>query len=125
MSVLALLVSAAGWAPVAAAVVATEVAILNNFLWNDRWTFRDRCAGTGWPQRLLRYNGITLGGLAISVGVLAALLHFFRMHYLVANLVAIGAGVLWNYSVNSWLTWVGDRGPQPHAALATAVDPAG
>lgn len=125
MSVLALLVSAAGWAPVPAAVVATELAILNNFLWNDRWTFRDRRTGTRWYKRLLRYNSITLGGLAISVGVLAGLLHFFHWHYLAANLCAIGAGVLWNYSVNSWLTWVGDRGSTPVGALIAAADPVG
>lgn len=109
MGALALLVSGLGWKPVLAAPLATEAAIINNFLLNDRWTFRDRRAGTGRLRRAFRYNTITLGGLVISVAVLAVVLEALHLHYLVANLFAVGAGVAWNYSMNSWLTWMGPR----------------
>jgi dolichol-phosphate mannosyltransferase len=105
MGVLALLVSMAGWPLLFAAPVATETAILNNFLLNDNWTFRDRRSGVGWLHRAWRYNSITLGGLLLSVTVLAALVHYAGLHYLIANLVAIGVGAGWNYSMNFWLTW--------------------
>ena len=68
MGILALLVSVGGWSPVLAAPVATEAAILNNFAINDRWTFADRRGTYRWYERLLRYNGITIGGLVMDVG---------------------------------------------------------
>lgn len=109
MGALAMLVSVAGWKPVFAAPLATELAVLNNFILNDRWTFHDRHAGTRLLQRAARYNAITFGGLVLSVAILTALVHYPGLHYLVANLVAIGAGVLWNYAVNSRLTWTAQR----------------
>jgi dolichol-phosphate mannosyltransferase len=106
MGVLALLVSVGGWQPFFAAPIAAEVAILNNFLLNDRWAFRDKRSGRSLLQRGLRYNGLTLGGVLISIAMLTTLVYFFRVHYVVANLFAIGAGTAWNYSMNTWLTWV-------------------
>jgi dolichol-phosphate mannosyltransferase len=116
MGVLALLVSVGGWSPLLAAPVATEMAILNNFALNDRWTFGDRRGTNRWYGRLLRYNGITTGGLVISVATLAVLPRLLGLHYLVANLIAIGAGVVWNYSMNAWLTWM--RNPSARHAPA-------
>jgi putative flippase GtrA len=84
--------------------IATETAILSNFLLNDRWTFggaRERSL----VQRLLRFNGVALGGLAITAGVLAALASYTRLHLLLANLLAIGGATAWNYVVNSRWTW--------------------
>jgi dolichol-phosphate mannosyltransferase len=104
-AVLYLLVAFGGWNHLAAAAVSTETAILCNFLLNDRWTFRGAGSRHSRPQRLLRYNAIALGGLCISLGVLAALTLLLGMHYLVANLIAIGAATVWNYVVNARITW--------------------
>jgi putative flippase GtrA len=100
-------------------LIATEAAILSNFLLNDRWTFRDaneRSLG----GRLLRFNGVALGGVAITAGVLTALTSYTHLHLLIANLLAVGAATFWNYAVNSRWTWrqgtgdgrqgMGDRG---------------
>jgi dolichol-phosphate mannosyltransferase len=106
MGVLTLLVSVGGWQPFVAAPIAGEVAIINNFLLNDRWTFRDKRSGRSLFERGLRYNGLTLGGVLISIATLTTLVYVFRMHYIVANLFAIAAGTAWNYSMNAWLTWV-------------------
>lgn len=106
MAVLALLVSGGGWQPFVAAPIAAELAIINNFLLNDRWTFRDKRSGRSLVQRGLRYNGLTLGGVLISIATLTMLVYVFKMHYVVANLLAIAAGTAWNYSMNAWLTWI-------------------
>jgi len=103
--VLFLLVEKLGWSPVVASVVATEVAILNNFALNDRWTFFDSPRRHGWRTRLASYNLLTLGGLLISVAVLATLTYLGHVHYLIANLFAIGAGTGWNYLSNHGWTW--------------------
>jgi dolichol-phosphate mannosyltransferase len=105
MAILYLLVHYGGWNHMAAAVVATEAAILSNFAMNDRWTFRDSLSSISWVGRMVRYNAIACGGAAISLAVLAALTLGSGMHYLAANVVAIGAGTIWNYVVNSRLTW--------------------
>lgn len=112
--VLYLLVAHAGWNHLAAAAVSTEVAIIFNFLLNDTWTFRGAGSRHSWPHRLLRYNAIALGGLCISLTVLAVLTDACGIHYLVANLLAIGAATVWNYVVNSRLTYRA----APLAALA-------
>ncbi|HXM57708.1 MAG TPA: GtrA family protein [Candidatus Dormibacteraeota bacterium] len=94
-----------------AAIVATECAVVSNFVLNDRWTFRDvsRASGRPWPRRFVSYNVLTLGGLVIGVGVLALLHGVAGMHYLLANLVGIAMGTLWNYGTNHQWTWARRR----------------
>jgi len=99
------LVGFAAWPHVPAAACSSEAAMLSNFLLNDRWTFRDAAPGAQWCGRLLRYNAVALGGVAISLGVLSALTTLAGVYYLLANLVGILAGTLWNYGVNVLVTW--------------------
>jgi dolichol-phosphate mannosyltransferase len=73
------------------AAVATEAAILNDFTFNNLWTFGD--------------VQLRAGGLVISVAVSAILIYLLHILYLVANLVAIGAAMLWNYSTSHYWTW--------------------
>jgi dolichol-phosphate mannosyltransferase len=103
--VLYFLVEKAGWIPVVAAVVATEVAIISNFTLNDRWTFADMRGRRTWFGRAAHYNVVVLGGLLISVSTLFALTAWLHIHYLIANLVGIAAGMVWNYTVNLHITW--------------------
>lgn len=106
------LVGRVGVPPVLAAVFATECAIGTNFILNDRWTFRDvaRSGDAPWPRRFASYNLLTLGGLLLSVAVLAVLQGLAGVHYLLANMVGIGAGMLWNYGSNHHWTWSRPRG---------------
>ena len=90
-------------------VLATEAAILSNFLLNDRWTFRG-AHERSFAQRLLRFNGVALGGMAITAGILTALASYTHLHLLIANVLAVGAATGWNYVVNSRWTW---RSQQP------------
>ena len=104
-AILCLLAATSGLNHLAAAALATEVAILSNFTLNNLWTFRGATPGGLWARRGLRYNVYALGGLVISVAVLAALTYLLHMHYLVANVFAIGAATLWNYAANYRWTW--------------------
>jgi dolichol-phosphate mannosyltransferase len=93
------------------AAIATECAIVSNFLLNDRWTFADvrRSSGRSWPRRFASYNLLTLGGLVLSVGAVGLLHGVAGLHYLLANLVGIAIGTLWNYSSNHHWTWARGR----------------
>lgn len=103
-AILWLLVRELGLAVALGSVLATEAAILSNFVLNDRWTFRG-LGERSFAQRLLRFNGVALGGMAITAGILTALARYTHLHLLIANLLAVGAATGWNYVVNSRWTW--------------------
>lgn len=96
----------AGWPLIPASVVAVEAAIVNNFWWNDLWTFSDRDRTR---YRFLRFNLVSLGGLVINTSVLALLVTVSDIHYLVANLIAIGTAMTWNFAANARWTWLRPR----------------
>lgn len=93
---------AAGLPLLAASALATETAILGNYVGNELLTFHLRKLHLG---RLLRFNAVALGGLVLTVATLAALQHLTDWHYLLDNLLAIGAGSVWNFAVNFGWTW--------------------
>ena len=113
-AILYLLTSTAGVHYLVAALPATEVAILFNFVLNDRWTFRATQPQLAWQWRIARYNVIAFVGMIISIAALAALTHLFRIHYLIANLGGIACAMVWNYAGNSIFTWRRQGHKQPH-----------
>lgn len=90
-------------------IIAGEVAIFNNFLWNDAWTFADvSTKQQGLKQRLKRFfkfNLICLAGLAINVVVLNLVFNFVVSNRYIANLIAIAVATVWNFWVNLKLSW--------------------
>jgi dolichol-phosphate mannosyltransferase len=92
-------------------LVAAEVAIINNFIWNDAWTFADvSLQQQGWSARLKRFfkfNLICLAGLVLNVLVLNVIYNLVfgqRWAYL-ANLLAIALVTVWNFWLNLKLSW--------------------
>jgi putative flippase GtrA len=107
------LVSGARLPVLLASALATETAILSNFLLNDRWTFQAEAQHSAsvlhgaFLLRLLRFNGVSLAGMAITIAVLSVLTADGHFHLLLANLFAVGTAMVWNYVVNSRWTWGG------------------
>lgn len=97
------------WGLTRSKIVAAEVAIINNFIWNDAWTFSDMSSQQrGWRKRLKRlfkFNLVCLVGLALNVGLLNLLFNILGVHYLPANLIAIAAVTFWNFWLNLQLSW--------------------
>jgi putative flippase GtrA len=80
-----------GMAVVPATLVATEAAVIHNFLWHLRWTWADRPAGLrALPGRLLRFN-VSNGGFSLAGGaaIMALLVDVLGVHYLLANLLSV------------------------------------
>jgi dolichol-phosphate mannosyltransferase len=117
-----LLVSRLGLNHLVAAAISTEVSVLTNFALNDAWTFRDTRAGSWWIVRAAQYNAVALGGMVISLAVLATLTMGLGLHYLVANLFAMAASTLSNYALNTRFTWAGSiqSGPAPQRLSVVA-----
>jgi dolichol-phosphate mannosyltransferase len=90
-------------------VAAAELALIDNFIWNDAWTFRDLTRDqNGWQHRLRRFakfNVICGIGLALNVVLLNVLFNLLDLNRYVANAVAIGAVMAWNYRFNVMLGW--------------------
>jgi dolichol-phosphate mannosyltransferase len=92
----------------ASGAISAEVAIVNNFTWNDRWTFADKSAShsaLSLPGRFLRFNVSMIGGVIISLGVLYLLASFLGVNPLISNLVAIVCSTLWNFTASAKLVW--------------------
>lgn len=82
-------------------LVATSLAILNNFVWNNYWTFK---ATSVQSRRLAQFIFISLIGMVITIGVLNILVAF-GFHYAPANLAGIMIATAWNFFANSKWTW--------------------
>jgi dolichol-phosphate mannosyltransferase len=90
-------------------IIAGEIAIFNNFLWNDMWTFADVSSQQQeWGQRCLRFlkfNTVCLAGLVLNVLVLNLVFNFIIPNRYIANLIAIVVATVWNFWVNLKLSW--------------------
>jgi dolichol-phosphate mannosyltransferase len=91
---------------VIASVLSTEMAIVNNFCWNDRWTFGRTQLSI---KRFAKFNLVSLAGLVITTGTLWLLVRHLGYYYLTANLLGITLATAWNFVANSLWTWGGAR----------------
>jgi dolichol-phosphate mannosyltransferase len=91
------------------AILAAEVAIVNNFFWNDRWTFRDisgyQQGRTKTFRRFLKFNVICLSGLVLNILLLNLLYNLLNMNEYLANIIAIATVTFWNFWFNLKLSW--------------------
>lgn len=101
------------------AIIAIELAIINNFFWNDRWTFQDianeRKGLIEQGKRFIRFNLVCVTGLILNILMLNILHNFFHINEYLANMVAIVAVTGWNFSLNlkySWKQHIGLKGKQ-------------
>ena len=105
--------STLGWGLTRSKILASEVAIINNFLWNDAWTFADFSSQQkGWSKRFkrfLKFNIVCLAGLILNVLLLNFLFNlvFENVSYgrYIANFIAIAAVTIWNFWFNLKLSW--------------------
>ncbi len=105
--------STLAWGLTRSKILASEIAIVNNFLWNDAWTFADFSSQQkGWRKRFkrfLKFNVICLAGLILNV----LLLNFFfnlifkEVPYgrYISNFIAIAFVTIWNFWFNLKLSW--------------------
>jgi dolichol-phosphate mannosyltransferase len=101
--------STLGWGLTRSKVIASSTAILNNFLWNDLWTFRDIAARQSGMQhrfrRLLKFTAVCGLGLVLNVVLLNLMFNLLHMNRYVANLIAIAIVTGWNFGLNVKLSW--------------------
>jgi dolichol-phosphate mannosyltransferase len=98
-----------GWGLTRSKALAAEAAIINNFLWNDAWTFGDlvgKQRGLSHKlHRLLKFNIVCAIGLVLNIGLLNLQFNLLHINRYIANLVAIAIVTLWNFWINMKLSW--------------------
>jgi dolichol-phosphate mannosyltransferase len=83
-----------------ASLIAIECAIVNNFIWNFRWTWQERRgAGLGSGIAMFTRFNISSGltALAVNWGLLVLLTEAFGLHYSISNLIGIAMGTVANF----------------------------
>jgi len=88
-------------------VLSTEIAIINNFIWNEVWTFKDRAHGalSDSLSRFVKFNLSRILGMMISVALLMLLTEVFGIYYLISNLSAIIIVFIINYLFSGAYIW--------------------
>lgn len=109
-------INSLGFAPASAKAFSTEVAIINNFILNNYWTFKYRKTKTNFWQKLGIFNFVSLGGLVIGV-LIVKYLHIvygdgfvdlgfrkiaYNNFYFFATIPPV---MVWNFLMNHLITW--------------------
>ncbi len=103
LGTLALLTEVAGLPYLPATVLAVSTAIVHNFVWHLRWTWRDRAGSLGADRAFARF--VMLNGAVSLVGnvaVMAALTGVAGLPPVPSNVASIAVSGLVNF-------WVADR----------------
>jgi len=92
----------------AATAIAVEMAVVHNFVWHQRFTWKDRPDGSprGILFRLLRFH---LGNGSISIlgnmGLMWLLVDGLGIHYLIANGISIAICSVGNFAAGEWFVF--------------------
>ena len=98
-----------------ATALAVETAVIHNFLWHERFTWKDRPSSHR-LQSLTRFAKFNATNGAVSIAgnllIMRALVGQFHMNYLLANLIAVTLCSLINFLLSDWVVF--ERGqPTP------------
>jgi dolichol-phosphate mannosyltransferase len=98
-----------GWGLTRSKIIASSAAIINNFFWNDLWTFRDIAARQAGMQhrlrRLIKFTAVCGLGLILNVVLLNLMFNLVHMNRYLANLISIAIVTGWNFGLNVKLSW--------------------
>ena len=90
-------------------ILSAGVAIVNNFLWNDLWTFSDISQGQRALhqrfKRLLKFSAVCLAGVILQALIINFLYNILEINQYLAKLIAIAVATIWNFWVNLKLSW--------------------
>lgn len=123
LAALVLLTRAGLVLPIATAL-AVEAAVLHNFWWHERWTWRDRSGAgdTRWRTRLVRFHSSNaMISIGVNVVLTWALARYLHLPAVGANVVAVLTASVANYlAADRWVFARLAAGAAVAVALAAA-----
>ncbi len=109
MTILHFLAKRCGWSVSLSKLCSAEAALLNNFFWNEIWTFRGLAGGcarhAGVARRLWRFHAICGVGIGLAVFFLRLFYGGLGWNLYLANFLAILLVTLWNFWLNALFNW--------------------
>ncbi|OYR67530.1 polysaccharide biosynthesis protein GtrA [Halorubrum ezzemoulense] len=107
LALLWLFVDTAGLNYIVGATIAIEITIVCSYVLNNAWTFRaSRNTGASeYLAGLLKTNLVRGTAIPIQLGVLAALVEWAGVMYLIANVAAILVSGLYRFVLDAHWTW--------------------
>ena len=108
-----------GVLPPTSKLFSTSIAVQNNFLLNNLWTFKKRKTKNSFLTKWLLFNLVSSGGVAISYSIVYLLhrwygdqvFYFGPVHFAYNNLyflATIPPVMTWNFLMNHFVTWKHD-----------------
>lgn len=101
-SILLLLVQIFGFAPVLASSIGFSVSAVVNYLVNRRVTFS---SSRGHAGAVPRFVIVALVGLSLNSGVVWLFAHELGWYYVLAQVIATGVAIFWNFFANKYWTF--------------------
>lgn len=89
-------------------IISADVAICNNYVLNNVWTFVNvspQRTLDHWLVRFCKYHLICLAGLCINILLLNIQVYWFHWNVYISNMIAICIVSVWNYIGNIKYTW--------------------
>jgi dolichol-phosphate mannosyltransferase len=109
MGIFYLLRTGLGLALTRSAIFSSEIAIINNFLWNDLWTFGDisskQQGNRKRLRRFLKFNLVCMAGLILNVLIVNFLFNIVHVNEYLSKLIAIAMITFLNFWLNLKLSW--------------------
>lgn len=87
------------------AVIASELSIITNFVLNDEFTFSVEDAKHSKVRRFILYNGVSVIGTAMLLGVTYILTEYLSIYYIYASWFGMISVFVINYILNKRITW--------------------
>jgi dolichol-phosphate mannosyltransferase len=111
-----LFINGFGFNPAIAKCFSSEAGVINNFTWNNFWTFKYRKTNTSLWQKFLMFNLVSVGGVGIGTGIVWFLNHTYgngtvhigSFHAAYNNFyffATIPPVMIWNFFINHFFTW--------------------
>lgn len=105
--VLFLATGVVGLSYVVGGTLSRVLSVLTNYAVNDAWTWKGRGdAGAGeYVVRGIKYVLTRIVGIGIGLGALVVFVELLGLHYLVANVLAVGVGIVWGFGASERWVW--------------------
>jgi len=84
--------------------IAIELSIINNFILNDKWTFKDRRSGST-LSRLLKFHLSSIAGVLTQYLVSVSLYHLILRESITSQFIGILLGFIVNYLISRHYVW--------------------
>ncbi|MFN3268141.1 MAG: GtrA family protein, partial [Zestosphaera sp.] len=85
-------------------IIGIEASLINNFIWNDLWTFKKRRFGRRW-LRLLKYHVSTAIGTLAQYAVSQIAFYALLRESLTSQALGILVGFIANYLISKKYVW--------------------